>query len=200
MVDQRRSGWSFVQILKIYKFHWVVATNFNLCVIHDNDKTTVHTVYIFDAFLNASFRKKANEVKYPISFIQDICNIVSRPMNETKFVLLNVPQASKREYAGFYAVAFTYLILKGKIVSRCAINQAFLPDHLINFLEYSIYSENIFSECENFSHPTTYTLFTERLYCHCMQPDIGERMKECDHGLLYLHGLLYCIFELKIVG
>ena len=60
---------SFIQILKIYKFHWVVATNFNLCVIHDNDKTTVHTVYIFDAFLNASFRKKANEVKYPISFI-----------------------------------------------------------------------------------------------------------------------------------
>ena len=147
MVDQRRSGWSFVQILKIYKFHWVVATNFNLRVTDNSDKTTVHTVYIFDAFLNASFRKKANEVKYPISFIQDICNIVSRPMNEIKFVLLNVPQASKREYAGFYAVAFTYLILKGKIVSRCAINQAFLPDHLINFFEYSttmrIFSLNV---------------------------------------------------------
>ena len=37
---------SFVQILKIYKFHWVVATNFNLCVTDNNDKTTVHTVYI----------------------------------------------------------------------------------------------------------------------------------------------------------
>ena len=111
-----------------------MATNFNLCVTDNNDKKTVHTVYIFDAFLNASFRKKANEVKYPISFIQDICNIVSRPKNEIKFVLLNVPQASKREYAGFYAVAFTYIILKGRIVSRCAINQALLPDHLINFL------------------------------------------------------------------
>ena len=138
-----------------------MATNFNLCVTDNNDRTTVHTAYIFDAFLNASFRKKANEVKYPISFIQDICNIVSRPKNEIKFVLLNVPQASKREYAGFYAVAFTYLILKGRIVSRCAINQALLPDHLINFLEYSIYSENIFTECKNFSHPTTYASFTE---------------------------------------
>ena len=156
-----------------------MATNFNLCVTDNNDKTTVHTVYIFDAFLNASFRKKANEVKYPISFIQDICNIVSRPMNETKFVLLNVPQASKREYAGFYAVAFTYLILgKNRIALRN--KSSVLQDHLINFLEYSIYSEYIFTECENFSHPTTYTSFAERLYCHCMQPDIGERMKECD--------------------
>ena len=135
---------SFVQILEIYKFHWVVAANFNLCVTDNNDKTTVHTVYIFDACLNTSFRKKVDEVKYPISFIQDISHIVSRPKNEIKFVLLNVPQASKREYAGFYAVAFTYIILKGRIVSRCAINQALLPDHLMNFLEYSIYSENIF--------------------------------------------------------
>ena len=54
---------SFVQILKIYKFDWVVAINFNLCVTDNNDKTTVHTVYIFDGFLNASFRKKANEIK-----------------------------------------------------------------------------------------------------------------------------------------
>ena len=171
---------SFVQILEIYKFHWVVAANFNLCVTDNNDKTTVHTVYIFDACLNTSFPKKADEVKYPISFIQDISHIVSRPKNEIKFVLLNVPQTTKREYAGFYAVTFTYLILKGIIVSRCAINQALLPDHLINFLEYSICSENIFTECKNFSHPTTYTSFTERLYYHCMQPDIGERMKECD--------------------
>ena len=54
----REVNGSFVQILEIYKFHWVVAANFNLCVT-DNDKTTVHTVYIFDACLNASFRKKS---------------------------------------------------------------------------------------------------------------------------------------------
>ena len=80
----------------------------------------------------------------------------------------------------FNAFALTFLFLKGKIVLRCIINQASLPDHLINFLEYSIYSENIFTECGNFSHPTAYNLFTERLYCHCMQPDIGKWMKECD--------------------
>ena len=72
---------------------------------------------MFDDFLNVSFRKKANEVKYPISFMQDICNIDLRPNYEIKFLPLNVPQASKREYAGFNAVAFTYLILKGKIKS-----------------------------------------------------------------------------------
>ena len=169
---------SFVQILKIYKFHWVVAANFNLCVTDNTNKTTVHTIYIFDAFLNASFWRKADEVKYPTSIIQDICNIVLRPKNEIRFVVINVPQSSKKEYAGFYAVKFTYLILKEKVISCCAINQALLPDHLINFLEYSVYSGNIFTERGNFSHPTTCTSFTKRLYCHCVQPDIGERMKK----------------------
>ena len=104
---------------------------------------------------------------------KNLNNLQPRPKNEIKFALLNVPQVSKREYAGFYTVAFTYLILNVRIVSRCAINQPLLPDHLVNFLEYSICSENIFTECKNFSGPSTYTSFTERLYCHCMQPDIG---------------------------
>ena len=50
--------------------------------------------------------------------IQDTCNTIPRPKNEIKFVVHNVPQASKKDYAGFFAAAFTYLILKGKTVSR----------------------------------------------------------------------------------
>ena len=103
-----------------------MATSFNLCITDNTNKTTVHTVFIFDAFLNASFRKGANKVKYPISFIQDICNITPRPKNEIKFVVLN-PQASKREYVDFYAAAFTYLIRnrialrnKSSVITRSA--------------------------------------------------------------------------------
>ena len=67
---------SFVQIFKIYKFHWAVATNFNVSKTNNTDKTTVHTIYIFDAFLKASFQKKS--IKHPISFNQDTCNIIAR--------------------------------------------------------------------------------------------------------------------------
>ena len=136
-----------------------MATNFNFCAIDNTDKTTVHNVYhgtiiqtvfciivpfvyIFDAFLNASFRKKADELKYPIYFIQDIWNIIPRPKNEIKFVVLDLTQAPKKGYAGFYAAAFTYFILKGKTILRCTINQALLPDQLINVIEFSIYSRN----------------------------------------------------------
>ena len=114
-----------------------------------------------------------NEVKYPIFFIQDIGNLIQRPKNEIKFVVLNVPQASKKEHTGFFAVAFTYLILKGKTASRCTVNPYLLTDQLINFIEYSVYSGT-------FSHITAHTSFTKRLYYHCILLDISERMKECD--------------------
>ena len=35
---------SFVQILILYEFHRVVATNFNLCVTYNTEKTTTDTV------------------------------------------------------------------------------------------------------------------------------------------------------------
>ena len=61
--------------------------NINLIVITDS-----HTVFIFDAFLNTSFWKKANEPKYAIFFIQDIA--IGSPDNEKK-------------YAGFCTAVFT---------------------------------------------------------------------------------------------
>ena len=109
-----------------------------------------------------------------MSSIQNTCNIIPIQKNEIKFAVHDVPQALKKDYAGLFAAAFTYLILKGKTVSCCARNQALLPDQLINFLEFSIYIENILTECGTFSHPTSYISFTERLYCHCMKSDIGE--------------------------
>ena len=35
---------------------------------------------------------------------------------------LDVLQTSKKEHAGFYAATFTYVVLKGKTVSRCTVS------------------------------------------------------------------------------
>ena len=61
----KKSSGKFLQILKLYNYHWAAATNF--IWIYQNQKTA----YILDPYLKASYRHKSNEVKYSLSLIQD---------------------------------------------------------------------------------------------------------------------------------
>ena len=55
----------------------------------------------------------------------------------------------------------------------------FLKDHLIEFLEYSSFSQYVFDYKVVDKCQTTYAVFFEKLYCTCKQPDIREQMKQC---------------------
>ena len=91
---------------------------------------------------------------------------------------MNIDQASKREYAGYYTVLLCYFILKNKDVFSNTINDMFLKNDLIEFLEYSSFSQHVFDYKVVDKYQTTYAVFVEKLYCTCKQPDIGERMKQ----------------------
>ena len=56
----------------------------------------------------------------------------------------------------------------------------FLMDNLIEFLEYSSFSQYVFDYKVVDKCQTIYAVFAEKLYCTCKQPDIRERMKPCD--------------------
>ena len=77
-----------------------------------DQKQNQEILCILDPYLKASYRHKRNELKYPLSLIQDICNILPSLNEKTKFIVLNIEQAPKRENAGYYTVLFCYLILK----------------------------------------------------------------------------------------
>ena len=93
---------------------------------------------------------------------------------------MNIKQDYNGEYAGYYNALLCYLILKNKDVSSSTRNRMFLKDHLIEFLEYSSFSQYVFDYKVVDKCQTTYAVFVEKLYCTCKQPDIGERMKQCD--------------------
>ena len=93
---------------------------------------------------------------------------------------MNIEQAPKRGYAGYYTVLLCYLILKDKDVFSNTINRIFLKDHLIEFLEYSSFSQYVFHYKVVDKCQTTYAVFVEKVYCTCKQPDIGERIKQCN--------------------
>ena len=60
---------------------------------------------------------------------------------------------------------------------------------MIEFLEYSSLSQYVFDYKVVDKWQTTYAVFVEKLYCTCKQPDVGERIKECDgcNNWFYLH-------------
>ena len=74
----KRQNRPFIQIHKLYKNNWVVITDFrHVSEIHSDEARS--TIYIYDSFLKKSYRKRTNEVRYPLTFIQDACNLMSRP-------------------------------------------------------------------------------------------------------------------------
>ena len=111
--------WSgkFLQILKLYNYHWVEETNFDFDLSDKPDqKRNQATVCNLDPYLEVSYRDKTNEVKYPLSFIQDACDILPSLNEEIKFIVMNIDQAPKRQYAGYYTALLCYPILKDKDV------------------------------------------------------------------------------------
>ena len=109
--------------------------------------------------------------------IQDVCDILPWLNEKIKFIVMNIEQAPKRGYAGYYTVLLSYLILKDKDVFSNTINRIFLKDHLIEFLECSSFSQYVFHYKVVDKCQTTYAVFVEKVYCTCKQPDIGERIK-----------------------
>ena len=63
----------------------------------------------------------------------------------------------------------------------------FLKDHLIEFPEYSSFSQHIFDYKVVNKCQTPYAIFVEKLYCTCKQPNIGKRMKQCDGCNSWFH-------------
>ena len=137
-------------------------------------------VYILDPYLKVSYRHKSNELKYPLSLIQDVCDILPSLNEKNKFIVMNIEQDYNGEYAGYYNALLCYIILKDKDVSSSTRNRMFLKDHLIEFLEYSSFSQYVFDYKVVDKYQTTYAVFVKKLYCTCKQPNIGKRMKQCD--------------------
>ena len=100
-----KSSGKLLQILKLYNYHWVAVTSFYLDLPDIPDqKQNQETVCILDPYLKASYRHKSNEVKYPLSFIQDVCDILPSLNEKNKFIVMNTEQAPKREYTGYHTV------------------------------------------------------------------------------------------------
>ena len=113
--DCEREKGSFLQFHKRYDNAWVVTTDvrsMNL-VEGEANETPRDTIFIYGPFHEAPYRENSNEIKYPLTFVQDCCDLMSQPSLKINFVIVDVPQAPSKDLTGYYAIIFAYCKLQG---------------------------------------------------------------------------------------
>ena len=81
------------------------------------------------------------------------------------------------------AIAFAYLITNSRDPCHISISTKNIGKNIIEFLEKGIFLKDTFVENTIDSKSEENNEFigwVEQLYCHCSQPDLGTRMKNCD--------------------
>ena len=99
-----------MQFHKLYDNAWVVTTDvrsMNL-VEGEANETPRDAIFIYDLFHEASYQENSNEIKYPLTFVQDCCDLMSQPSLKINFVVVDVPQAPSKDLTGYYAIIFAY--------------------------------------------------------------------------------------------
>ena len=146
-----------------------------------------NAIYIYDTYRKPAFRKKKNEIKYPLSFVQDACELMQESHNFVRFSVRDIPQTNKKENAGFLAIIYAYILSRKEDPLSFVINEENIRESLICFLETKEFLPNTIQRNQSVLRDSEYATWHEYLYCHCNKPDFGNRMMCCDRCKIWFH-------------
>ena len=98
-------------------------------------ETPRDTIFIYDQFHEASYRENLNEIKYPLTFVQDGCHLMSQPFLKINFVVVNVPKAPSKDLTAYYAIIFAYCKLQGISFQKLVLQHDDIGKSLLIFLK-----------------------------------------------------------------
>ena len=126
-----------MQFHKLYDSTWVVAIDFCSMNLVEGEaiETLRDTIFIYDPFHEASYRENLNEIKYPLKFVQDCCDLMSQPFLKINFVAVDVPQAPSKDLKGYYAIIFAYYKLQGISFQKLVLPHDNIGKLLFTFLK-----------------------------------------------------------------
>ena len=134
---EREKSPYYLQFQKLYDSTWVVTTDFcsmNL-VKREANKTPTDTFFIYDSFYDASCRENLNDIKYPVLFVQDCCDLISQPFVKVSFRVVDVLEAPKKALTQHYAFIFAYCELQGVSFQKFVLPHADIVKPLYTFLK-----------------------------------------------------------------
>ena len=181
---KNKSG-SIVQILNLHQFHWIAITG---CVdrnFYDGSGSGA-IIKIYDTYRKLGYRKKENEIKYPLVFVQDACELLDTE-NFVTFSVENVIQTNKKENSGILAIIYAFILSQNEEPFSYEVCEEKINESLICFLETGNFSSQTMNPSDICIRNKTYSNWKEILYCHCKRPDFGKRMIECDRCGQWFH-------------
>ena len=184
-VDCReRSKGRFVQVLSHTKSHYVVVTDVDV-LSSEEERGARKVLYIYDSIWEVSYRKKSHEVKYSVSFIQEICDMMQYPYRNVTIKVMQVPQAERINQSGIMAMLHAYLIIHK--YNPCEIEGSYpgLVQAFLHFLATGDF-DDVVTLRKSIDH--VYIEWREDLYCHCYRIEENHRhMKLCDNCKGWFH-------------
>ena len=131
--------------------------------------------------LHTSFRKKENELKYSVGIIQDVCDLMQNlhSLGSVDTFVKDIQQIESTALSGFIAIVTTYLLTKQINPASVSIDTQNWTYDLITFLETKTFEDRTVQPY-NRKTDDVYLKWSDKLFCHCHQPDYGNRMLLCD--------------------
>ena len=132
---EREKGPYYLQFQKLYDSTWVVTTDFysiNL-VKREANKTPADTIFIYDSFYEASCRENLNDIKYPVLFVQDCCDLISQHFVKVSFRVVDVLEAPKKALTWHYAFIFHIVNYRVSVFKNSFCHMPILLNHCPHF-------------------------------------------------------------------
>ena len=133
---EREKG-PYLQFHKLYDSTWVITTDF--CSINlvegEANETPRETIFVYDPFHKASYRENSNEIKYPLSFVQDCCDLMSQPFVKVNFIALTWHYAIILAYCELQGVSFEKLVLPHDDIGQSLytfLKGGYIPEALLS--------------------------------------------------------------------
>ena len=82
-----------------------------------------------------SYQENLNEIKYPLLFVQDCCDLISQFFVKLSFGVVDVPQAPKKALTWHYAFIFACCELQGVSFQKFVLPYADIGKTLYTFLK-----------------------------------------------------------------
>ena len=99
------------------------------------NETPRETIFIYDPFHEASYRENSNEIKYPLSFVQDCCDLMSQPFVKVNFIALTWHYAIILAYCELQGVSFEKLVLPHDHIGQSLytfLKTGYIPEALLS--------------------------------------------------------------------
>ena len=132
---EREKG-PYLQFHRLYDSTWIVTTDFcSINLVEGEANETPRDTIIYDPFHEASYRENSNEIKYPLSFVQDCCDLMSQPFVKVNFIALTWHYAIILAYCELQGVSFEKLVLPHDDIGQSLytfLKGGYIPEALLS--------------------------------------------------------------------